>query len=116
MAGYRTKETSDKLKAKERLELPFSFHSLEKIREFKYWYIVENQYPYDRVAKVSHILVPKRVFADLEEMEFEEWDELHSIKAELGMSEDYDSIIENMPHERSVRHHYHLHLVKLLTD
>ena len=110
MAGYRSESTGLKYKR----DPNFTFEMLPRIRSYGHWYIVENQYPYDRVAEVHHMLVPIRRFSERGEMEYYESDELRFILRELALNEEYDSLIENFPHERTVPEHFHLHLIKLL--
>lgn len=32
---------------------------MQVVKEFKHWVIVQNQYPYDAVAEVHHLLAPR---------------------------------------------------------
>lgn len=79
------------------------------IREFDHWLLIENLFPYDRIAEVHHLLVPKRVFPFGEPLSVEEVGELADIKEELGSN--YDALAENFPRNRSVPGHFHLHLL-----
>ena len=76
----------------------------------QHWYIARNEYPYDMIAEIHHLLIPFRVFSDAEKMTLEELGELNEIKQKIG--HDYDCIIENTRRRRSVAAHYHLHLIK----
>lgn len=80
------------------------------IIDFKHWSIVENQYPYDGVGTMSHILTIKNHKKE-EDFTQEEKDELIQIKKEVGQS--YDMIIENSYHNQSIPEHFHLHLLVL---
>jgi diadenosine tetraphosphate (Ap4A) HIT family hydrolase len=82
------------------------------IKEYKYWKIVANSFPYDNLAVRHHMLVPKRVAANTMELEDEEVDELMLLKSIL----DYEIIWENLGNARSVGGHYHLHLMDLIKD
>lgn len=81
-------------------------------KEYKYWRLIENDFPYDRVAKKHSLLSPRRNFINDWEMKDEERQELFEIKKEVSESQEYDSILENIPHNRSLPSHYHLHFVK----
>lgn len=79
---------------------------------FTYWFVTHNEYPYDRVASKHDLLAPKRKFACSADMTKGERDELEAIKRVFGKSKAYDSIIENVPHHRTIRDWYHLHLIQ----
>lgn len=80
------------------------------IKEYRDWLIIENRFPYDLVANVHHLLIPKRKFSDYEEMSDGEEEELFQIKKEVAAN--YDSVIENFHGNRSVHDHFHFHLIK----
>ncbi len=88
------------------------FTSRDAIKEYTYWKIVHNQFPYDNIATRNHILVPKRKVANTMELETHEIEELSLIKSIL----DYEIIWENLGDARSVKQHYHLHLLDLIKD
>lgn len=81
------------------------------IAEYEYWVIIPNRYPYDAVFATHHMLVPKRAFPYLRDATQEEEAEYYRIKHELDREESYQSIIENFSNSRSVRKHFHAHLV-----
>jgi len=88
----------------------FSF-DLQKeniLHEGKYWAVIPNDYPYDNVFDVHHLLVPKRVFPFASDMSKEEFDELQKMK--LDLDKYYDSVFENLYEGRSVHKHFHLQL------
>lgn len=85
---------------------------LPLVRPCLLWAIVENEYPYDQIALVHHLLVPTRSFASAKDMEAEELWELDRIKDEIAETREYDVIMENIPHRRTAPGHYHLHLIK----
>lgn len=84
----------------------------ERTRSFKYWFITWNEYPYDRIAKKHDLLVPKRKFASSEQMTKAERDEFEKIKKTFTKTQEYDSVMENIPHQRTIRDWHHLHLIK----
>ena len=83
-----------------------------------HWFIGKNDFPYDLIASKHDLLVPFRVFADADDMGNAERSELAQIKARLAKTKEYDTVMENIPHSRTVKGHYHLHLLKFreLTD
>lgn len=81
------------------------------IELFKYWALVPANYPYDLIAEVHHLLVPKRVFPSYREVSKEEWEEFMDIKDQLKAR--YDFILENLPSKITIGSHYHLHLIKM---
>lgn len=81
-----------------------------RLKEWKYWFLIENRFPYDDVFETSHMLVLSREAASIYELTTSETHELLQIRSTLG--EDYDAIMDNLPHRRSVPVRYHVHLVK----
>ncbi len=81
------------------------------IRQYTHWYIIPNLFPYDKVAQVHDMLVPKRVFAKLSECNRVEWEEYKTILNQLEEEKYYDAIMENFSKHRSICKHLHLHLI-----
>lgn len=81
------------------------------IREFEHWYIIENNFPYDRITNTHHILAPKRVFGRFEDATQIEQDDYRSILKTLECEQFYDSLQINFSKDRSVCAHYHVHLI-----
>lgn len=84
--------------------------------QFKYWKIVENEFPYDAIASVNHMLVLKRKekfdWRLLSEQELLEYRDL-----QYGyIQEKYDVIYENLPASQTVPGRFHIHLLKLIRD
>lgn len=80
----------------------------EARKEFTWWKIIVNKFPYDRIASVHDMLVPKR-HATEDELTEDEKCELREIKrTEIH---DYQFIIEPTPHVKSIPTHFHLHLI-----
>lgn len=78
------------------------------VKEYKYWVIRENRFPYDAIFDVHHMLIPKRTFSHAEGMNQEEREEYEFILDEIA--DTYDGILENFNHARSVPAHFHPHL------
>lgn len=110
---FRTKEMTSKheeYKKNEKSDGVCALCTKKPIKDFLYWKIVENSFPYDLVSSVSHILVPKRHVTE-KDLNSEEYNELKSIKENI-LFKDYDYIIECMPKEMSIPSHFHQHILK----
>lgn len=84
------------------------------IKEFKYWMVLENRFPYDKIAEISHMLAPKRHVSGEENLSTQEKDELLEIKK--NHLENYSVIIESTPNATTRPDHYHLHLLKYYSN
>jgi hypothetical protein len=112
----RTEECLTKYRAKrkeygEDLD-QFELTDLPHVREYTRWVLVENEFPYDRIADRHCLLVPKRRFVDDGEMLGAERAELLEIKQGYSDSKEFDCVFENLKHNRTVPGHYHLHVLK----
>lgn len=79
------------------------------VKEFKYWKIVENIFPWDRIAKIQHMIIPKRhiMYQELNDEEKKEFD-----KIKLGyIEENYELIAEATHKKKSIPKHFHVHLI-----
>lgn len=91
---------------------PFCLETAESrkiLKDYQFWYITENLYPYDKVYTVSNMLVPRRHLIFLWELNTEEMAEFLEIKQELAQM-GYDEILENLPGVKT-QHHFHQHLL-----
>lgn len=84
---------------------------IKVVREFNHWLIIENNYPYDVVAKDHHMLVPKRHFSFNDVRTVDEKYELEEIEDLLNMEGDYDCIMQNFTAGQSQPQHLHYHLL-----
>jgi len=114
--SLRTIENEDKYQAKlkqldgHQLD-NFNFDPTTKlIYDYKYWALIENDFPYDLIATADHLLVPKRIFSKAINMNNEEYQELVMIKEELSAK--YDSVLENLGTNVTIKNHFHLHFLK----
>jgi len=82
------------------------------VREYSHWLIIENNFPYDAVAEISHLLIPKRHFNFKETMELEEAQQLKSIEEMADAEQNYDCILKNFSVGQSQPQHAHYHLIK----
>jgi hypothetical protein len=84
----------------------------EPLHSFKLWKIIDNHFPYDRVAKVHHTLVPLRHVAEVD-LSAEERAELLEIKRGKLVDDTYDYSLEATPHTLSIPDHFHIHLMAI---
>ncbi|MFZ6014964.1 MAG: hypothetical protein ACOYUZ_01240 [Patescibacteria group bacterium] len=82
----------------------------EPIKEFTYWKIVENEYPYDKVLSAHHMVTLKR-HVNEEGMTAAEIAEFTIIKKLMHM--EHDMIFENAHKKKSIPDHHHLHMGNL---
>jgi diadenosine tetraphosphate (Ap4A) HIT family hydrolase len=92
---------------------PFCNRDLIK-KEFKYWLIIENRFPYSLIAEGHHLLSTKRHIKCINELTNNEEIELKNILHQINTAQmDYDMISYNTPKRQSIPLHFHLHLIKL---
>lgn len=79
------------------------------IEEFKYWRIINNDFPYDRVAKKHHMIIPLRHTngEDITEAEQQELRELQHTR----LNEEYMYMMQSLPSKMSIPSHLHYHLI-----
>ncbi len=112
MATLRTAEMRDKYRAliAERASSEECFLcSADALRTFKLWKIIANNFPYDRIAAVHHMIVPLRHVGE-SGLSKEEKTELFEIKKSY-IEEKYQFILEATDKTKSIPTHYHLHLI-----
>lgn len=89
-----------------------SWQEMELVQEFDYWLIVKNQYPYDAVAEVHHMLVPFDHWKHEEEVSDVAGEEIESILEDLDKDGSYDCIMRNFAVGQSHPTHLHYHLIR----
>lgn len=77
-------------------------------KNFTYWKIAENSFPYDRIAERHDLLMPLRHVTE-DELTEDEVRELTEIKNN-SISE-YNWILEPTHRNKSIPSHFHLHLI-----
>ncbi len=83
--------------------------SKDILKEFKHWNIVQNLFPYDILATVHHMIIPKGHVRELD-LDFDELKELIEIKSTY-INEGYDLILHQVTKDQSIPDHFHLHLI-----
>lgn len=79
------------------------------IKEYDFWKIVKNKFPYDLIAKEHDMLLTKRHVKESDLTE-EEKQEFLKIKNNYIDSK-YSYIIEATTKEKSIPEHFHIHLI-----
>lgn len=83
----------------------------ELLKNFKYWKILKNIFPYDLIAETHHMLMPKRHVAE-KALTKKEKQELFLLKH--GYVEiNYEFMLEGTHKKKSIPGHFHIHLLKL---
>jgi len=85
--------------------------SAKVVKEFAGWKIVENEYPYDRMADAHHMITLKRHTAEAALTSHEKMEYERDIKPYLHRH--YDMIFENTVRAKSIPGHHHLHMITL---
>jgi hypothetical protein len=115
MATLRTPETKKKYSewlAAQGVQSECPLCVREPLHSFTFWKIIDNHFPYDRVAKVHHTLVTLRHVAEAD-LSSEERAELLEIKRSKLIDERYDYSLEATPHTLSLPGHFHIHLMAI---
>ena len=85
--------------------------SKPSLKEFTYWKIVVNDFPYDAIAAIHHMVIPK-IHIKEEGLTFEMYQELVQLK-NTYLNDHYNHIIEPLPENKSIPEHFHLHVVQV---
>jgi len=113
MATLRTPETQAKYHDQKLLKREQGICAMCKredaIKEFEHWKVLENLFPYDKIAKMNHLLVTKKHLTEIE-VPPEAWEEFRETKKNF-IAENYDCILENMPKAMTIPAHFHIHLI-----
>lgn len=80
----------------------------ERLREWNFWALIKNEFPYSAAFKIHHLLIPKRVVSGKDLTE-DELNELMKILDEL--SSEYDCHLVNYAKKQSIKHHFHVHML-----
>jgi diadenosine tetraphosphate (Ap4A) HIT family hydrolase len=89
---------------------PNFMSTANSIRDFNYWRIIENKFPYDTIAETHHMLVPKRQALNWVDLDIDEMTELDGLIM-YDLPEQYDMILLNFPKAQSVKDWLHFHLI-----
>lgn len=90
----------------------FNFDNETILREFEYWVLIENRFPYDRMARTNDMLVSKRPLQSHYDGTDAEQAEYDTIMKTLAAENFYDAYMENFPKIKSVKKFVHIHLIR----
>ncbi|MFT7506887.1 MAG: hypothetical protein ACI92I_000023 [Acidimicrobiales bacterium] len=90
----------------------FNFDNEVVLREFEYWVIIKNRFPYDRMARTNDMLVSKQPLLNRYDATGDEQAEYETIIKLLAEENFYDAHMENFPKTRSVKKYVHVHLIQ----
>lgn len=112
MVRLRTQESEEKYKkliAAGYLTGGCKLCEASSLRDFEYWRIIRNDFPYDLIAQVHDMIVPKRHVKenDLSEEEGKEYGEIKATYIESN----YEFILEPTLKLKTIPEHFHLHLI-----
>jgi len=114
MGTLRTEETQriyDEYKKVGGLNGACVLCEIEPIKEFKYWKIAKNRFPYDKIADPHDMIIIKR-HVSVNEITGEEWMEYNSLKQSGEyIDKNYDFVFESTVKVMTVPAHFHLHLI-----
>jgi len=113
MASLRTEETEkmyQKFLKGSKQGCPFCLKDL-LLKEYRYWVVVDNKFPYDLISSKHHLLATKRHIAKMRDLNKEELKEYYKIVDSICQG--YSYIARNTPKLMTVPAHLHLHLIKL---
>lgn len=81
----------------------------KSVKEFKYWKIIKNRFPWDRIAKTHHMIIPIRhvVESKLTKAELKEF----SLLKKSYIEKNYELIAESTKKKKTIPSHFHLHLI-----
>lgn len=84
---------------------------ISSIKEFKHWRIVSNKFPWNRIAKIQHMIIPKRhiIYEKLNNIEKKEFE----IIKKTYIEKKYELIAEATNKKKSIPEHFHIHLIIL---
>ena len=115
MKDLRTRKTYQKymkFKAKGNLADGCNLcNETKSIKEFKYWRIINNIFPWDRIAKINHMIVSKR-HATHKELNTAEKKELEAVKYGY-IEKNYEIIVDVVNRNKTIPGHFHTHLITL---
>ena len=107
MSTLRTKQSEEEYQKNKDIICPLC--ERESIHKFKYSKIIQNNFPYDKIAKIHHMIVPFRHVTE-NELTGDELVEFNEIKQKYLYPE-YEYLIESSMKKKSIPEHFHLHLI-----
>src|SRR5690606_36300887 len=110
--GFRTEATQnqyDEIRKRGHLEQGCPLCEAVSLKEFEYWRVVDNRYPYDKISQIHHMVIPKRHVIE-NVLTNAEKDELIIIK-DTYLGQHYAYMLEALTGQKSIPEHFHLHVL-----
>lgn len=82
------------------------------LKAFKYWKVIKNNFPYDKIAREHNMIVPLRHVTE-DFLNRNELRELKDIKNVYIKEFNYHYILEATAQIKTQPEHFHLHIIKL---
>jgi len=86
------------------------------LRQWRYWKLIDNAYPHDKLYSVHHLLVPKSGFVNLMEATSIEIDEYLDIIFNQLVNNGYDVTKNHYPKQQSIKNIFHTHLAVIIKE
>ena len=86
----------------------------ETLVDFDHWRIIDNAFPYDEIAEVHHLLIPKAHISHREKNFMPIWGNF-AMDIEKYVFASYDAVTLNCPAAQTVPDHMHFHLITYKT-
>ena len=83
----------------------------ESIKDYMYWKMITNDFPYDHISTKHHMLALKRHVGEMKDLTEDETREYFEIANSLN-NDEYTCITLNLGSQRSINKHLHFHLLK----
>jgi diadenosine tetraphosphate (Ap4A) HIT family hydrolase len=85
------------------------------LKQWTYWRLINNRYPYDSVFEVHHMLIPSRSVSSDRELTAAEKAELENILHNF-VEQNYHIYFVNTRQRRSNHSMYHIHVARFLAE
>lgn len=112
MRSLRTKETQkkyDDYKKSGGISGECNLCKSEPIKSFGRWRIIDNDFPYDRIADTHHMIISNRHITE-DDITDEEWEEFKKLKKGY-IDDNYNFIFENTIKTKTIPNHLHFQLM-----
>lgn len=110
--SLRKPETEERYQIAKKSGLLKPLSESPAIEVFKYWKLINNDFPYDMCFQKHHMLIPKRQYSHWYQMNLREFLELIRIMKRYYVNGTYDLPFFNFPKKQSVKNHFHIHLAE----
>lgn len=117
MGSLRTKDTQaayDAARAQKGYATGCRLCEAPAMQEFTHWKIITDEFPYDKIAKVHDMIVPKEHLT-AEQLPIEAWVEFEELKRSV-INDRYELVASTTYKNSSNPRHFHMHLIVIKDD